>query len=478
MDMTTDETIPAPEPAGRRTHPPTGRIVLTVVGAVLIVVALVLGVVATAVIWAYATQRDASGFFTSDTGRFETTDYAIVSDEVDLGERPLRGRRGPDIHDLATVRITVDAQGEAPVFVGIGPADDVDRYLHGVARAEIADVDLHPFGARYRFHDGSAPADPPVDQRFWAASADGTGPQTLRWDVESGHWTVVIMNADGAAGVGVDASVGVKADWVLPVGIGLAVAAAVLVALGAVLLAVGVAGLADRIETDPALAPGTYPVRLEGRLEEPLNRWLWLVKWFLLIPHLVVLAVLWAAFFVLTVIAGFAILFTGRYPRALFDFNVGVLRWNWRVAFYSFGGFATDRYPPFTLGPAPDYPATLEIAYPERLSRGLVLVKWWLLAIPHYVVLGIIGGGVFFGWFGHDRGWNAGGPGLIAWLALVAAVVVLFAGRYPRGLFDLLVGLNRWVYRVIPYAALMTDDYPPFRLDQGPVDPPPPATLA
>jgi Domain of unknown function (DUF4389) len=177
---------------------------------------------------------------------------------------------------------------------------------------------------------------------------------------------------------------------------------------------------------------------------------------------------------VLTIVAFFAILFTGRYPRGLFDFNVGVLRWTWRVSYYSYGALGTDRYPPFTLDEAPDYPATLDVAYPERLSRGLVLVKWWLLAIPQYILVGIFVGGTgsaagraqdWGGW----HWWYEGG--LILTLVLFAGIALLFMARYPRGLFDFVLGLDRWVARVVAYAGLMTDAYPPFRLDQGGDDP-------
>jgi hypothetical protein len=215
----------------------------------------------------------------------------------------------------------------------------------------------------------------------------------------------------------------------------------------------------------------TYPVRVDGALDDRLNRWLWLVKWVLVIPHLFVLAVLWIAFALLSFVAFFAILFTGRYPRGIFDFNVGVLRWTWRVEFYAYGALGTDKYPPFTLEDVPDYPAHLEVEYPERLSRGLVLIKWWLLAIPHYIVVAFfVGSGTWFVTQADDRAWAWGG-GLVGLLVLVAAIVLLFTGQYPRSVFDLVLGMNRWALRVAAYAGLMVDQYPPFRLDMGGDDP-------
>lgn len=209
-------------------------------------------------------------------------------------------------------------------------------------------------------------------------------------------------------------------------------------------------------------APSHYPVLVQGRLDPQLSRWLWIVKWFLAIPHYIVLTFLWIAFFVLSVVAFFAILFTGEYPRSIFDFNVGVLRWTWRVSYYAYGALATDRYPPFSLQEVSDYPAHLEIEYPQRLSRGLVLIKWWLLAIPHYIIVGLLVGGLWFGW----QSVHLGG-GLITLLALIAAILLAASARYPKELFDLILGLNRWVIRVQAYAGLMTDEYPPFRLDLG-----------
>jgi len=198
----------------------------------------------------------------------------------------------------------------------------------------------------------------------------------------------------------------------------------------------------------------TYPVSIRGELTAPPGRGWWLLKWLLALPHYIILAFLWIAFIVVAIIAFFTILFTGKYPRRLFDFNVGVLRWSWRVGFYSYQALGTDKYPPFTLESVDDYPADLQVEYPENLSRGLVLVKWWLLAIPHLIVIALFQGG-----------WGSGGSGLVFVLVLIAAVVLLFTGKYHQDIFKLVMGMNRWSYRVAAYASLMTDKYPPFRLE-------------
>src|SRR6185312_8722143 len=214
-----------------------------------------------------------------------------------------------------------------------------------------------------------------------------------------------------------------------------------------------------------------YPLQLTGELSPQLSRGLWLVKWLLAIPHFIALIVLWAAFVAVSVVAFVAILFTGRYPRALFDFNVGVLRWSWRVGFYSYSALGTDDYPPFTLRDVPEYPARVVVAYPESLSRGLVLVKWWLLAIPHYLIVGVFAGGGMAAW-AVGNGWLLGSGGLIGLLVAIAAVTLLFTSRYPKPLYDFLLGMNRRCLRIAPHSALRAYVYPPFRLGMGGTVPP------
>lgn len=448
-----------------------GRIIAIIVGSVLALTSLGLLAAGGVVTIAYAIESDDGGYFDATLDRLATPTAAITTGEVDLRADP-----GPqwvlDAID-ASVRIQATGVGQsAELFVGIGPEADVEAYLGGVARDEVSDVRAGG-SIRYDSIPGDQPAGSPVDETFWVASASGPATQTIEWDVAEGEWIVVLMNADGSTGVLADVTVGMRAGVLLAVGISMLLFGGLLLAISvAIILAGALIRGSDRDSTDEqqgvleGISPMAYPVRLDAAIDTPLSPWLWLVKWFLAIPHYFVLMFLWIAFSILTFFAGVAILFTARYPRGIFDFNVGVMRWTWRVIYYSgTGGLGTDRYPPFTFGPEADYPATLEVTYPGELSRGLVLVKWWLLAIPHYIVLAfIVGSGVGWWWDTKAVIWSGG---LLGILVFIAAVNLLFTRKYPKPLFDLIIGLNRWAFRVFGYVGLMTDDYPPFRLDQG-----------
>ncbi len=452
-----------------------GKIALAVIGALVGLMAAGFLGGGAGLLWAYNTQRTDDGFFESQAIELDTSAYAITSTEIDLGSQPEdwfpAGR-------LATVRLEAESDTGA-VFLGIGAEEAVDAYLGDMRRAEITRIGPAD-DVTYDTIGGSEPTALPGEQTFWEISAEGPGTQSIEFELEAGSWMAVIMNADATAGVAAEVVGAAQTAWLIPVAVGMVAIGVFLAAIAGGLLVVAISGReAATPTTAPAGAFGTYPVMIEGSLDPGLSRWMWLVKWFLAIPHYIVLAFLWAAFAILTVVAFFAILFTGRYPESIFRFNVGVMRWSWRVGFYSFSALGTDVYPPFTLEDA-DYPARLDVAYPGELSRGLALVKWWLLAIPHYLIVGVLTSGLV--WWATDIGETGGavmevGGGLIGVLVFIAAVALLFTGRYPQGLFDLLMGLNRWVYRVGAYAALMTDEYPPFRLDAGGSEPgagPPP----
>lgn len=456
-----------------------GKIAVVIIGAVLGLVGLGFLAGGGGLLWANETQRDADGFFSTDLVELSTASYALTSSRIDLGSQP--GDWFPSGR-LATVRLEVTSTSDSPVFVGIGPDDRVDEYLEGVAHSELSRLTADD--VTYRNVSGDTEPAPPAEQTFWAVSAEGPDTQTVTWDLEQGDWAVVVMNADAGQGVTVDAEAAANTELLAWVALGLLAIGIVLLIAAVTLIVAGVWKSSEPTpQTSTAGASyGPYPVRLEGDLDPDLSRWQWLVKWLLAIPHYIVLAFLWMAFVVLTFIAWFAILFTGRYPKSIFDFNVGVLRWSWRVSYYSYGALGTDQYPPFTLADT-DYPARFDVAYPERLSRGLVLVKTWLLAIPHYIIVGLFTSGLI--WYTTELGESGNtmaeaGAGLIGILVFIAGVILLFSGRYPEGLFDLIVGLNRWVFRVAAYAALMRDEYPPFRLDTGgseprPAPPAPPA---
>ncbi|MEW1952327.1 DUF4389 domain-containing protein [Terrabacter sp. NPDC080008] len=491
-------------PADRR-HPAGRHLAALIIGCLLILpgVGMLLGGGALGI--AYAVGRDSAGFLSMSLPVVSSNTPAVTVGDAVVETGPNAPSWVLDRLDLE-VRVTAQPleTGKA-IFLGIAPTSALNAYLGGVAHDQVVGItepqNGNPRTPVMQAVDGANQAPAPTAQRIWTAKATGPGTQQLTWKVTQGSWGAVLMNADGSPGVAVSATTGVRAGFLLPLaflmlGIGLVVTglAVTLIVLGArgsrpasYLRPPGAPVPAGYVDTTGAAAgtnqgaaPGPppswqshpramSPVALDARLDEPLSRWLWLVKWFLAIPHFIVLAVLWVAFLAVSVVAFFAILFTGRYPRTLFDFNLGVLQWSWRVSYYcANGGIGTDRYPPFSLDAEPDYPARLDVAYPRQLSRGLVLVKWWLLAIPHYIILGLLLGGG--GWVWDEATGQAvryDTWGVLGLLVAIAGFSLLFTGRYPRALFDLVIGLNRWVYRVIAYAALMTDVYPPFQLDEG-----------
>jgi hypothetical protein len=463
----------------------TGRVVAVLGAVVLLLLGVGAGVTGAAATLAHLFGRDADGYVDTPAVSLATDAAALTAERLELVTRPgdwVGWVRQLDVR----IQVTPDEATDA-VFVGLAPRAEVERYLSGVAHDEV--IRLGAPDARYDRHEGEIALPPPGLETFWTASTQGRGTLTLDWQAEAGTWGLVVANADGSPGVAVEATAGVRTDALLPIGLVALLVALAFLGGGTVLLLVALRDDADTPSgpagdgaSPPVAAPvgeatatsGVYPVAVVGTLDPAVSRWRWLVKWFLLIPHVLVLLALWAAFGVLTLIAGVAILVTGRYPRGIFDINVGVLRWTWRVVFYGYGVLGTDRYPPFTLEET-DHPAHLDVAYPEQLSRGLVLVKWWLLALPHWLIVAVLTGSV--AWTADATGarWPVVGGGLIGLLVLIAAVTLAATARYPQALFDLVVGLNRWVLRVIAYAALMTDVYPPFRLDTGGAEPTPPA---
>ena len=479
----------------------TRQVVALVIGCLLLLPGLGL-VFGGGAIWvAELVARDEGGWHSMTIDRLTSSGVAVRSEAADI-----HIDAAPSQLDLQFRLSVTPTDPATPVFVGIAPAADLDQYLSGAAHDQVTTLSLGGVPT-YRTVAGTDSVAPPADQDFWVAKATGTGTQQLSWTAESGQWSLALLNASGASGVAVSAVGSVRSGVLLPVGIGLFIGGLVLTVVAVTLIvaslrrrdaalpppgAAGYPGYSEPGAGQPAYsgpAPGQgvspyaarpgmpwkavptqeRPVVLEARLAPDLSRGLWLVKWFLAIPHFVILAALWIVFGIATIGVWFAILFTGHYPRSLFDFNVGVLRWTWRVMHYcGTGGLGTDRYPPFSLDPMPGDDARLDIAYPDELSRGLIFVKW-LLLVPHWIVVALIVGTQSRT---DENGVQVGGwPGVLGILVVVGALVLLFSGTMPRGIFDVVVGLNRWVYRVIAYAALMTDVYPPFRYDGGGEEP-------
>ena len=164
--------------------------------------------------WADAFQR-ADGYVVSPHDSFTSDGYALVSDRIDLAAGP---EWLPVPQSLGSARIEVTGTDGQDVFVGIASADDAAAYLDGVARTTVDGLGFDGPASASDQLPGGAPAGPPADQDFWVAQASGTGTQEVAWDPSTGDWMFVIMDADGAAGVDVEARIGVEAPALGAVG--------------------------------------------------------------------------------------------------------------------------------------------------------------------------------------------------------------------------------------------------------------------
>lgn len=297
---------PPPEPgrtASRRSRPVplVIGILLALVGFSLLLGGLGLG-------WAMATQRDDDEFFSTPTEQLTTETVALSSEVVNFGGA------GPNDwwadRDLATVWLSARSAGASAVFIGIAPSADVARYLGSASYDEISDLRTDPFDySLTRRGTGGGLSAAPTDQGFWTAQSRGPGTQTLTWDLEPGTYTAVVMNVDGSPGVDVDLSAGGRLGWLTPLAWSLGLLGGALILGGALLVVYGALPPGPRVphqaapgQPSEAVRPDT-PVTLVGAKDPQLNRGLWLVKWFLAIPHFIVLALLWLVFVVLTVVA-------------------------------------------------------------------------------------------------------------------------------------------------------------------------------
>ena len=170
--------------------------------------------------------------------------------------------------------------------------------------------------------------------------------------------------------------------------------------------------------------------------------------WFYVgVPHGIILGILGLISGLMLFLAWWVVLFTGKYPKRMFDFIVNTSRWGMRVSAYLC--LMTDVNPPYRFE-NPDSPVKLDIVYPESLSRGKLLLRlffgWLYVGVPHGIILGALGA-------------LAGVIILICWF------IILFTGKFPEGMFNLVVGYIRWALRVSAYTEFLTDDYPPFSLD-------------
>lgn len=183
-------------------------------------------------------KKDEQGYHTTASHRFHTNTYALASDNLDLDLDGLEDVIDPDAY--GKLRLKVDPRTDTPVFVGIARTDDVSRYLDPTSHDLVKDVSFDPFRADYELQGGPTRPDAPATQNIWAASAHGSGTQTVTWDVKGGDWSIVVMNDDGSRGVDAGVSAGAKLGFLAPLGWGLTIGGLLALGLAGALVVVAV----------------------------------------------------------------------------------------------------------------------------------------------------------------------------------------------------------------------------------------------
>ncbi len=208
------------------------RTVLILVGIVLVAVGGATLIGGGVGLWANQ-QRDRDGFFTTGHERFTTDAFALSLPWFE-GEGDPAASFVVFENMLGDFRIRVASRdAAAPLFIGIGAAADVSRYLNGVGHDEVTEIEFAPLKVTSISRPGAGPAGRPAGQTFWVASDTGTGPRTVTWDAGAqGDWIIVVMNADGSAGIDADLSTGATLSGVLPLAIGALIAGDVLLTIG------------------------------------------------------------------------------------------------------------------------------------------------------------------------------------------------------------------------------------------------------
>ena len=232
------------------------KIAVLAAGAIVLLIALALATSGGFLLWAHTTQTDSSGFYQTSTRVVSTQTYALTTPDINVD---LGGTLGDWVPKGATaaVRIQMASTGPTPLFIGIGPTDQVSQYLVNVSHDEITNFGRPSNAVDYRRVDGAAVPSLPGQQTFWVAKQEGAGSQTLEWQVQSGNWTAVIMNADATPQVAAGVNLGARFGALLPIAIGLLAAGILGLLVGVVLVILALRPASPKLSARPPISPGS-----------------------------------------------------------------------------------------------------------------------------------------------------------------------------------------------------------------------------